>query len=110
MIELEWRRADPADNTAKLFRHLDSGAIEREQVRVVQVFTEYYDLARGGVSSKRQNAEFVGGVAADATPQLSSHPVEFEIDPPKRGGEWPDNWHSKADEIVSDIAALASVG
>jgi hypothetical protein len=26
LVELEWRRADPADNTAKLFRHLDAGA------------------------------------------------------------------------------------
>ena len=33
-VELEWRRADPANNTVKLFRHLAEGDIEG-RVRVV---------------------------------------------------------------------------
>lgn len=65
VVELEWRRADPADNTAKLFRHLSTGALDADRVAVVQLFTGYYDLASGGVSSKRLNAEFVGSVAAE---------------------------------------------
>jgi hypothetical protein len=28
VIELEWRRADPADNTAPLFRHLSAGCLQ----------------------------------------------------------------------------------
>lgn len=34
LIELEWRRADPADNTAKLFRHLESGEVEARVSRL----------------------------------------------------------------------------
>lgn len=59
LVELEWRRADSADNAAKLFRHLVEGKLDAGQVAVFQVFSGYYDLRRGGVSSKRESAEFV---------------------------------------------------
>lgn len=103
LVELEWRRADPADNTAKLFRHLDSGSIDHRHVHVFQVFTKYYDLARGGHSSKRENAEFVGHTAATVSDRLSYHPLDLDIDPPKRGGEWPEGWEEATDEIVDRI-------
>lgn len=103
--ELEWRRADPADNTAKLFRHLAEGTIDEECVDVVQAFTGYYDLASGGVSSKRENAEFVGRVAADALAALSYSPVEFGLDPPKRGGERSAEWRTIVDDTAERIAA-----
>ena len=48
LLELEWRRADPADNTAKLFRHLATEHIEAERVVAFQLFTRYYDLVRSG--------------------------------------------------------------
>ena len=106
LLELEWRRADPADNSAKLFRHLADGALdEHDRIVVCQVFTGYYDLARGGVSSKRENAEFVGRVAADAFDRVSYSPVDFDLDPPKRGGEWPDDWKRRADECARRIDA-----
>jgi hypothetical protein len=74
LVELVWRRADPVDNTATRFRHLatrrgDGSESESEtvlagssdrRVVVVQPFIDHYDLVRGGVSSKRKNAEFVG--------------------------------------------------
>jgi hypothetical protein len=63
-VELEWRRADPSDNAAKLFRHLSEGSIDADHVVVVHLFTRYYDLASGGHSAKRKSAEFVGEVAA----------------------------------------------
>src|SRR6056297_1620668 len=100
LIELEWRRADPADNAAKLFRHLDSGEITAEAVTVFHLFTNYYDLARGGVSSKRENAEFVGRMAAEAFDRVAYHPVNFDLDPPKRGGDWPDDWRGQADDCA----------
>jgi len=104
LVELEWRRADPADNSAKLFRHLADGALDdHDRIVVCQVFTGYYDLARGGVSSKRENAEFVGRVAAEAFDRLSYAPVKFDLDPPKRGGEWPDDWQHRADECARRI-------
>jgi hypothetical protein len=104
-VELEWRRADPADNTAKLFRHIHEGSIDR-RVTVCQVFTGYYDLASGGVSSKRKNAEFVGRIAARTLSDLAYHAVEFGLDPPKRGGDWPPEWREVADETVDRIASL----
>lgn len=107
LVELEWRRADPADNTAKLFRHLTGGALdEYERVTACQIFTAYYDLASGGVSSKRRNAEFVGTVAADRFDRLSYHPLRFDLDPPKRGADRPDGWRAVADRTVREVAAL----
>jgi hypothetical protein len=51
-VELEWRRADPANNTAKLFYYVDEGELEGyDRIAVFQLFTGYYDLASGGVSS-----------------------------------------------------------
>jgi hypothetical protein len=105
LVELEWRRADPADNTAKLFRHLEDGSIDHSHVRVFQVFTRYYDLASGDYSSKRKNAEFVGRAAASVSERLSYDPVDLEFDPPKRGGDWPDDWEDATDQVVKSIVS-----
>lgn len=102
-VELEWRRADPADNTAKLFRHLVEGSLDAECVRVYQLFTRYYDLVDGGPNSKRRNAEFVGRVAAHSVSPLVYEPLEIEIDPPKRGGERPDGWRTAVDAAAERI-------
>jgi len=104
LVELEWRRADPADNAAKLFRHLADDRFDADRVVVAQVFTGYYDLSRGGVSTKRENAEFVGRVAADAFDRLAYHPVDLALDPPKRGGDLSDTWTSRVDDTVAEIA------
>lgn len=116
LVELEWRRADPADNTAKLFRHLAEGALDgdnasdasdtpdADRVAVFQVFTGYYDLTSGGVSAKRENAEFVGRVASDALDRFTYVPIEFELDPPKRGGERSGDWQTVVDATARTIA------
>lgn len=106
LVELEWRRADPADNSAKLFRHLSIGSIDADHVDVVQVFTAYYDLANGGVSSKRENAEFVGEIAAETIEQFSYYPIDFDLIPPKRGDEWPDDWRQTADDTIKQMQQL----
>lgn len=108
LVELEWRRPDPADNTAKLFRHLTQGTLAADRIDVFQVFTGYYDLAGGGVSSKRRNAEFVGRVAADALDALSYHAIEFVLNPPKCGAERPDGWRAVADTTANRIAVRLS--
>lgn len=104
LVELEWRRADPADNAATLFRTLDAGDLDADRVVVAQVFTGYYDLASGGVSTKRENAEFVGRVAADTYGRVSYRPVDLAVDPPKRGGDLPDGWRTSVDDAVARIA------
>ncbi len=104
LIELEWRRADPADNSAKLFRHLDTGQIDQNHVTVVQIFTGYYDLATGGVSSKRKNAEFIGHIAENAIDELSYYSVNFDPEPPKRGNDWKDDWKMSAKETLSAVS------
>lgn len=103
LVELEWRRADPADNAAKIFRHLDTDNVEAEQITVFQIFTNYYELSRGGVSSKRKNAEFVGEIAARTLEKLSYAPINFHLDPPKRGQEWPDTWKATADNTIATL-------
>lgn len=103
LIELEWRRADPADNAAKIFRHLQADNVGTDQITFFQIFTHYYKLSSGGVSSKRKNAEFVGEVAAQTFEKLSYSSVDFDMDPPKRGEEWPDTWKEPADETVTTL-------
>jgi hypothetical protein len=107
VVELEWRRADPADNAAKLFRHLAGGALDdHDRVDVVQAFTGYYDLQSGGVSTKRSNAEFVGETAAGAFGRMSYRAVAVGLTPPKRGGEWPDGWAAIAAAAAAEIAQV----
>lgn len=102
LVELEWRRADPADNTAKIFRGVSEGGVE-DDVYLFQVFTRYYDLSDGGVSSKRKNAEFVGNVAAEAIDRLRYEPLCLDVAPPKRGGELPDGWRSGVEEVAEEV-------
>lgn len=106
LVELEWRRADPADNAAKLFRHLADGALDGDRrVVVCQLFSAYYDLTSGGVSAKRQNAEFVGRTAAESFERVRYRPVELRLDPPKRGGDLPDDWRAAVDEAAEAVVA-----
>jgi hypothetical protein len=103
-VELEVRRADPANNTVTLLRALDAGALDRYgRVVVCQVFSAYYDLASGGVSTKRENATFVGRLAADAHEHVSYHAVDLPVAPPKRGGDPPADWEAAVDDAVSTI-------
>ncbi|MFA9504019.1 hypothetical protein ACERIM_14750 [Natrinema sp. H-ect1] len=104
LLELEWRRADPADNAAKLFRHLEAGLLDAfDAITVCHCFTEYYDLASGGVSSKRKNAEFVGRIASRAVDRFAYHPVELPLEPPKRGGDRPPDLPAAVDRAVDSI-------
>ncbi|GAA0458738.1 hypothetical protein MUK72_02935 [Halococcus dombrowskii] len=104
LVELEWRRADPANNTAKLFRHLDEETLAADAVDVFQLFTGYYDLTSGGVSSKRLNAEFVGRIGTQALDSFRYRTVDFVLDPPKRGGDRPDDWEAATDATAREIA------
>jgi hypothetical protein len=104
LVELEWRRADPANNTAKLFRHLAEEALTADSVDVFQLFTGYYDLTNGGVSSKRLNAEFVGRIGTNALDSFRYHAIDFALDPPKRGGERPTDWATATDSTARTIA------
>ncbi|MCU4751936.1 hypothetical protein OB919_08060 [Halobacteria archaeon AArc-curdl1] len=106
LVELEWRRADPADNAAKIFRHLSKSRAVEGTVTVVQLFTDYYDLASGGVSSKRKNAEFVGEVAAESLGRMSYHPLDFDIDPPKAGEERFTEWKETTDSMAATVSSM----
>jgi hypothetical protein len=106
LIELEWRRADPADNAAKIFRHLSTNDIPADQVIILQLFTNHYDLSSGGVSSKRKDAEFVGETAAELLEHLTYYPIDFEIDPPKSGEERPPQWKYVTDSTAEKLASI----
>ena len=106
-VELEWRRADPANNTAKLFYHVEAGEMDAyDEVVVCQLFSGYYDLASGGTSSKREVAEFVGETAAESVENVEFHPLRLPIDPPRKGGERPEDWRARIDETAADLASL----
>lgn len=109
LVELEWRRADPVDNTATLFRHLVADgersalAESADRIVVVQLFTAYYDLVRGGVSSKRQNAEFVGNRIAASVPHVTYHGVSLPLSPPRADGDLPDDWQTAVETVVEYV-------
>nr|WP_303648821.1 hypothetical protein [Haloarchaeobius litoreus] len=104
LVELEMRRADPANNTVTLLRSLEAGTLdEYETVVVCQAFSAYYDLASGGVSTKRENAAFVGRLAEDAFDRVTFHAAEFPVEPPKRGADWPDDW---TDALATTVDAV----
>jgi hypothetical protein len=103
LVEVEVRRADPANNAVKLARHASDGAFERP-VRLVHVFTDYYALDAGGVSSKRENAEFVGRLAADALDGFAYEAVTLPVSPPKRGDDPPAGWRDAVETVADRIA------
>ncbi|WP_435064528.1 hypothetical protein [Halobaculum sp. EA56] len=105
LVELEWRRADPANNTVKLFRELAGTdlASSFDAVHVVQLFSRYYDLASGGVSTKRRNAAFVGERVAETVPAATFAAVTLDVDPPKRGGSLPEGWRESVEEAADLI-------
>jgi len=103
LVEVEVRRADPANNTVKLARHAADGDFDYRPVRLVQAFTDYYDLQQTGVSSKRENAEFVGGLAADAVPGFAYDAVSLSVAPPKRGADPPPDWRDAVDAAAAKI-------
>jgi hypothetical protein len=106
-VELEWRRADPANNTAKLFYYAEEDEMDAyDEVVVCQLFSGYYDLASGGTSSKREVAEFVGETAAASVERVAFHPLRLPIDPPKKGGERPEDWRARTDEAADELASL----
>ncbi|WP_336136545.1 hypothetical protein [Natronomonas amylolytica] len=103
LVELEWRRADPSNNTVKLFRHLVEDNFDGGEVHLVQLFSRYYDLQSGGVSSKRANAEFVGKRVPMTVDDVTYTPLTLAVDPPKRGGERPDGWREAVDWAAERI-------
>ncbi|MFC6952505.1 hypothetical protein [Halorubellus litoreus] len=110
-VELEVRRADPANNTVKLLRALENGVLDRfDRVVVCQVFSAYYDLARGGVSTKRENATFVGRLAADAHEHVAYHAIDLPVDPPKRGNDPAEGWEAGVQEAVRTVASVLDSG
>lgn len=106
-VELEMRRADPADNTVTLLRALDGGLADRAGgVVVCQVFSGYYDLVRGGVSTKRENAEFVGALADEAQSGVAYHALDLGFEPPKHGAEAGEGWEAAVDAVAGRMAGL----
>lgn len=105
LVEVEMRRADPANNTVKLFRAVEGGALDAfDRIAVVQAFSGYYDLASGGVSTKRENAEFVGDLAARAVDRVTYDAVTLDLVPPKRGADPPEGWEPVVRETARAVA------
>jgi len=102
LVEVEVRRADPANNPVKLARYAADGDFDRP-VRLAHVFTDYYDLAEGGVSSKRENAEFVGDLAATALDGFDYEAHSLPVSPPKRGGDPPDGWRAAVENLAAAL-------
>jgi hypothetical protein len=102
LVEVELRRADPANNPVKVARAVHEGAFDRP-VRLVQLFSGYYDLDGGGVSSKRENATFVGSLADEALAEFTYGALDLGFTPPVRGAEPPAGWR---EAVVAAAACL----
>ncbi len=101
LVELEFRRADPANNTVKLARHAADGTLG--ECTLIQVFSGYYDTSTG-VSSKRENAAFVGELASDSLEGFSYRALDMGFTPPKRGDEPPEDWEKAIAALADEIA------
>jgi len=101
LVEVEVRRADPANNPVKLARYADAGDFDRP-VRLAHVFTDYYDLA-DGVSSKRENAEFVGDLVAESLDDFRYDALSLPVSPPKRGSDPPAGWRDAVENVAAEI-------
>ncbi|GAB3689193.1 hypothetical protein GCM10028857_24250 [Salinarchaeum chitinilyticum] len=115
LVELEWRRADPANNTAKLFRHLAEGGALREELDgrdavVIQVFTRHYELQDGSPSSKRRDATFVGAAAAEYLDDVRYRAITLDVEPPKAGGDLPEGWTDAVDAAVESVRECVDEG
>ncbi|MFC3477988.1 hypothetical protein [Halobacterium litoreum] len=102
LVEVEVRRADPANNPVKLARYADDGDFDRPVV-LVQAFTDYYALETGGVSSKRENATFVGRLAAETLTDFDYRAVDLPVAPPKRGDTPPDGWRNAVERVAATV-------
>jgi len=103
-VELEFRRADPANNTVKIARHAAEGEVEKSVV-LIQAFSRYYETERG-ISSKRANAAFVGGLASDGVAGFAYRSLDFDVAPPKRGDDPPDNWEAAVESLAARVASV----
>ncbi|MGB9964289.1 hypothetical protein [Halobacterium sp. CBA1126] len=102
LVEVEMRRADPANNPVKLARHVDGGAVDRPVV-LVQLFSDYYALEDDAHSSKRENAEFVGTLAADAVDGFDYRAVDLSVAPPVRGDDPPEGWREGVERAADRV-------
>lgn len=89
----------------KLVRHAADGEFDAPVV-LVQVFSGYYDVSGGDVSSNRENAEFVGSLAEESVEGFDYHAVDLEFTPPVRGSDAPANWRGAVADAAADIDAL----
>jgi len=105
LVEVEMRRADPANNPVKLARYAHEGDFDRD-VRLVHLFSDYYALDSGGVSSKRQNAEFVGTLASDHLDGFAYDAFTLGVAPPKHGATPDGAWRTAVDEAAAAIDSL----
>jgi len=101
LVELEFRRADPANNPVKIARHVSEGTLE--DVVLIQVFSEYYETV-SGVSSKRENAVFVGELASESLDGFSYRALDMGFTPPKRGNDPPEGWQKAIEVLAEEIA------
>ena len=59
LVEYEIHRADPSNNIAKIAYWMQNEK-PKQDVTVIQFFSPHYDLRKGGKSSKRVLAEYLG--------------------------------------------------
>ncbi|GGM58700.1 hypothetical protein J2752_001147 [Halarchaeum rubridurum] len=105
LVEVEMRRADPANNPVKLARYADEGDFERPVV-LVQLFSDYYDLETGGVSSKRENAAFVGRLATAHVEGFTYAARDLALSPPKHGADPDGEWESAVRDAADAVTSL----
>jgi hypothetical protein len=59
--------------------------VAAERVRVARPFTRRYDLVDGGLSARRETAEFVGERVATTVERADRRGVTLPLDPPAAG-------------------------
>lgn len=104
IIELEFKRQDPAINVIKVFRAVDENkrSLKGKEIFFIHVFSECYS-SKG---AKRKNAEFTGEKMSMAFRNLEYVSIDFNLAPPKEGDSFPSNTDIAIKGLVVKIEKL----
>jgi len=104
IIELEFKREDPATNIIKVFRAVDENLqiLNKTKICFIHIFSDFFNLKK----EKRINAEFVGKKMSKEFNNLEYISMDFNAVPPVRGASFPSNTDRAIKNLTIEIKEL----
>jgi len=104
IIELEFKREDPAINVIKVYRAVDEKLqiLDKTKVYFIHIFSDFFNFNK----EKRINAEFVGKKMSKEFSYLEYISIDFNVAPPVRGDSFPSNTDIAIKNLTIEIKKL----